>query len=106
MTAEMSRWIVGTSLNSEAPHVVLDLPDDHASLRKCGAFRDNRIVVRCYEWHDDTGNWFPQLRQRELGVRRARADAAAMASINDLPIKEGERKYHCPLGRVPTAIPA
>ena len=46
-----------------------------------------------------------QLRQRELGVRRARADAPRIASINDLPIAETERKYHWPLGRRPDDHP-
>jgi len=29
------------------------------------------------------------------------ADAPEFASINDLPIKEADRKYHWPLGRRP-----
>jgi len=29
-----------------------------------------------------------------------------IASINDLPIKESERKYHWALGHRPTVIPA
>jgi len=29
-----------------------------------------------------------------------------IASINDLPIKDGERKYHWPLGRRPSGHPS
>jgi uncharacterized protein len=50
---------------------------DYPLIKEVWAFRHNRIAVRfAYEWHDDSGH-FPQLRQRELGVRRARPDAAA-----------------------------
>jgi len=37
-----------------------------------------------YEWHDDSGALVSQLRQRELGIRRRRADGAPrIASINE-----------------------
>jgi hypothetical protein len=52
-----------------------------------------------YEWHDDSGNWFRSYGNEnwefdENGLMRLR-----LASINDLPIKETERKYHWALGR-------
>ncbi len=44
---------------------------DYRLIKELWTFRDNRIAVRfAYEWHDDSG-----LRQRELGIRRARPDA-------------------------------
>jgi hypothetical protein len=54
-----------------------------------------------YEWHDDSGNWFRSYGNEnwefdEHGLMRLR-----IASINDVPINEGERKYHWPLGRRP-----
>jgi hypothetical protein len=54
-----------------------------------------------YEWRDDSGNWFRSYGNEnwefdENGLMRLR-----LASINDLPIKESERKYHWPLGRRP-----
>jgi nuclear transport factor 2 (NTF2) superfamily protein len=68
---------------------------DYRLIKELWAFRENRIAVRfAYEWHDDAGNWF-----RSLGNENWEFDAnglmlARHASINDLPIKEAERKYH------------
>jgi nuclear transport factor 2 (NTF2) superfamily protein len=69
-------------------------------------FRENRIAVRfAYEWHDDSGNWF-----RSYGNELWEFDARGLmrrrvASINDAPIRESERKYHWPLGRRPDDHP-
>ena len=66
------------------------------------AFKGNRIAVRfAYEWHDDGGFWY-----RSYGNENWEFDAEGLmrlriASINDLPIKEAERKYRWPLGRRP-----
>jgi len=71
------------------------------------AFRDNRIDVRfAYEWHDDGGFWY-----RSYGNENWEFDAAGLmhlriASINDLPIKEADRKYRWPLGRRPDDHPS
>jgi nuclear transport factor 2 (NTF2) superfamily protein len=62
--------------------------------------RGNRIAMRfAYEWHDDSRNWFrshgnENWEFEENGLMRLR-----FPSINDLPIKETERKYHWPLWR-------
>jgi nuclear transport factor 2 (NTF2) superfamily protein len=58
-----------------------------------------------YEWHDDAGSWF-----RSYGNENWEFDAhglmtARHASINDLPIREQERKYRWPLGRRPDDHP-
>ena len=80
---------------------------DYRLIKELWAFTDNRIAVRfAYEWHDDSGNWF-----RSYGNENWEFDAAGvmqrrLASINDLPIKEGERKYHWPLGRRPDGHPS
>ena len=56
-------------------------------------FRENRMAVRFeYEWHDDAGQWYRSYGNElwefdELGYMRKR-----FASINDLPIKEEERR--------------
>ena len=43
---------------------------EYRLIKEVWAFRENRIAVRfAYEWHDDTNQWFSQLRQRELGIR-------------------------------------
>jgi nuclear transport factor 2 (NTF2) superfamily protein len=79
---------------------------DYRLIKELWAFGGNRIAVRfAYECHDDSGNWF-----RSYGNENWEFDAHGLsrwrlASINDLPIKESERKYHWPLGRRPDDHP-
>jgi nuclear transport factor 2 (NTF2) superfamily protein len=80
---------------------------DYRLIKELWAFHGNRIAVRfAYECHDDSGNWFRSYGNEnwefdEDGLMRLR-----IASINDLPIKENERKYHWPLGRRPDNHPS
>ena len=75
---------------------------DYRLIKELWAFRESRIAVRfAYEWHDDSGNWFRSYGNEnwefeEQGLMRRR-----IASINDLPIAESERKFRWPLGRRP-----
>ncbi len=79
---------------------------DYRLIKELWAFTENRIAVRfAYEWHDDAGNWF-----RSYGNENWEFDASGLmqrrlASINDLPIRESERKYHWPQGRRPDDHP-
>jgi len=79
---------------------------DYRLIKEVWAFRENRIAVRfAYEWHDDSGHWF-----RSYGNENWEFDTEGLmrrriASINDLPIAAGERKYHWPLGRRPDDHP-
>lgn len=79
---------------------------DYRLIKELWAFRESRIAVRfAYEWHDDSGNWFRSYGNEnwefdENGLMRRR-----IASINDLPIGETDRKYHWPLGRRPDDHP-
>ena len=79
---------------------------DYRLIKELWAFTGNRIAVRfAYEWHDDSGNWF-----RSYGNENWEFDANGLmqrriASINDLPIHEAERKYRWPLGRRPEEHP-
>jgi hypothetical protein len=79
---------------------------DYRLIKEVWAHADNRIAVRfAYEWHDDGGFWFRSYGNEnwefdEHGLMRLR-----IASINDLPIKESERKYHWPLSRRPDDHP-
>lgn len=76
-------------------------------IKELWAFHGSRIAVRfAYEWHDDSGNWF-----RSYGNENWEFDGDGLmcrriASINDLPIKERERKYHWALGRRPDEHPS
>jgi uncharacterized protein len=80
---------------------------DYRLIKELWAFRDNRIAVRfAYEWHDDSSQWFRSFGNEnwefdEHGLMRRR-----LASINDLPIKEDERKYYWPLGQRPVDHPS
>jgi len=79
---------------------------DYRLIKEIWAFQDNRIAVRfAYECHDDNGQWFRSYGNEnwefdESGLMRLR-----IASINDLPIKESERKYHWALGPRPEDHP-
>jgi len=75
---------------------------DYRLIKELWAFHADRIAVRfAYEWHDDSGNWFRSYGNEnwefdEYGLMRRR-----IASINDQPIQESERKYRWPLGPRP-----
>lgn len=79
---------------------------DYRLIKELWVFSENRIAVRfAYEWHDDASNWF-----RSYGNENWEFDANGLmrrriASINDLPIKESDRKYGWPLGRRPDDHP-
>jgi nuclear transport factor 2 (NTF2) superfamily protein len=68
---------------------------DYRLIKELWAFTDGRIAVRfAYECHDDSGNWF-----RSYGNENWRFNAAGLmeerhACINDLAIKESDRKFH------------
>ena len=79
---------------------------DYRLIKELWAFGEDRIAVRfAYEWHDDSGQWF-----RSYGNENWQFDAHGLmalrhASINDLPIREADRKYFWPLGRRPDDHP-
>ena len=79
---------------------------DYRLIKELWAFDGNRIAVRfAYECRDDSGNWKRSYGNEnwefaEDGLMRLR-----FASINDLPIKESERKFRWPLGRRPDEHP-
>lgn len=79
---------------------------EYRLIKQVWAFADNRIAVRfAYEWQDADGTWF-----RSYGNENWEFDAEGLmqlriASINDLPIVNAERKFHWPLGRRPDDHP-
>jgi len=79
---------------------------DYRLIKELWAFAGNRIAVRfAYEYHDDAGNWF-----RAYGNENWEFDGdglmlARHASINDLPIRESDRKFHWAQGRRPDDHP-
>lgn len=75
-------------------------------IKELWAFHENRIAVRfAYEWHNGAEQWF-----RSYGNENWEFDAEGLmqlriASINDLPILESDRKFHWPQGRRPDDHP-
>ena len=79
---------------------------DYRLIKELWAFRENRIAVRfAYEWHDDSGNWFRSYGNENWEFEANGLMARRLASINDLPIRDVDRKYHWPLGRRPDEHP-
>ena len=80
---------------------------DYRLIKELWAFTGNRIAVRfAYEWHDDSGQWFRSYGNENWEFNENGFMQRRMASINDLPIKESERKYHWSLGRRPDDHPS
>lgn len=79
---------------------------EYRLIKEIWGFRENRMAVRfAYESHDRAGQW-----SRSYGNELWEFDAHGLmrrrvASINDVPIAETERKYHWPLGRRPDDHP-
>jgi nuclear transport factor 2 (NTF2) superfamily protein len=75
---------------------------DYRLIKELWAFSGNCIAVRfAYEWHDDSGNWFRSYGNENWEFNSQGFMALRFASINDLPIKEADRKFHWALGRRP-----
>ena len=58
-----------------------------------------------YEWRDDSGNCFLSFGNENWAFDANGLMRRRLASINDLAISEGERKFHWPLGRRPDGEP-
>jgi len=80
---------------------------DYRLAKELWSYDANRIAVRfAYEWRDVAGDWF-----RSHGVELWEFDEAGLmrrrvASINDAPIHESERKFRWPLGARPDGAPS
>jgi len=80
---------------------------DYRLIKELWAYTGNRIAVRfAYEWHDDSGNWFRSYGNENWEFNPDGLMQWRFACINDLPIKESERKYFWPLGRRPDDHPS
>lgn len=79
---------------------------DYRLIKELWAFEGNRIAVRfAYEWHDDSGHWYRSYGNENWEFAGNGQMQRRLASINDLPIKESDRKYHWSLGRRPDGHP-
>jgi nuclear transport factor 2 (NTF2) superfamily protein len=79
---------------------------DYRLIKELWAFEENRIAVRfAYEYHDDSGQWYRAYGNENWefapdGLMRRR-----LASINEAPIAEADRKFHWPSGVRPDDHP-
>lgn len=79
---------------------------EYRLIKELWAFTENRIAVRyAYEWRDDSGNWFRSYGNENWEFGEDGLMQRRFSSINDLPIKESDRKFHWPLGRRPDDHP-
>ena len=68
---------------------------DYRLIKELWAFTGNRIAVRfAYEFHDESGNWFRSYGNENWEFAQNGLMRFRRASINDLPITDGERKFH------------
>ena len=75
---------------------------DYRLIKELWAHDGTRIAVRfAYEWHDDSGQWFRSYGNENWEFDDAGLMRLRLASINDLPIAPGDRKYHWAPGRRP-----
>ena len=79
---------------------------DYRLIKELWGLNDDRIAVRFqYEWHDADGAWY-----RSYGNEQWEFDAEGLmrrreASINDVAIRESDRRFHWPLGPRPADHP-
>ncbi|HEY2545735.1 MAG TPA: nuclear transport factor 2 family protein [Candidatus Acidoferrum sp.] len=79
---------------------------DYRLIKELWAFTENRIAVRfAYEWHDDSGNWYRSYGNENWEFNPDGRMQWRFACINDLTIREADRKYNWPLGRRPDDHP-
>ncbi len=79
---------------------------DYRLIKELWAYTGNRLAVRfVYEYHDDSGQWFRAYGNENWEFNEQGFMMHRFASINDLPIKEAERKFFWPLGRRPDDHP-
>jgi uncharacterized protein len=79
---------------------------DYRLIKEVWAHFGNRIAVRfAYEWRNAAGEWFRSYGSENWEFDEQGLMAIRHASINDLPIKEADLKFHWPLGRRPDDHP-
>lgn len=75
-------------------------------IKELWSYSENRIAVRyAYEWSDDSGNWYRSYGNENWEFAPDGRMAFRHASLNDLPISNGDRKFHWALGPRPEDHP-
>ncbi len=79
---------------------------DYRLVKEIWAHQENRIAVRfAYEYHDAAGQWFRAYGNENWEFAPNGLMQRRIASINDLPIRDAERKLTFPHGRRPDDFP-
>ena len=79
---------------------------DYRLIKELWAVTENRIAVRfAYEYHDDSGNWFRAYGNENWEFDQDGYMDKRIASINEMPIAEADRKFRWLLGRRPDDHP-
>ncbi len=79
---------------------------EYRLIKELWAFHENRIAVRfAYEWHDGSGQWFRSYGNENWEFDEQGLMQCRIASINDIPIHDSERKFSWPLGCRPDDYP-
>ncbi len=79
---------------------------EYRLIKELWACAGHRIAVRfAYEWHDAAGQWFRSYGNENWEFTDAGLMQRRFASINDLPIDAGERKFFWELGPRPDDHP-
>lgn len=80
---------------------------DYRLVKELWAFTGNRIAVRfAYEWHDAQGQWFRSYGNENWEFNPQGLMQQRIASINDLPILEADRKFRWSGARRPDDHPS
>ncbi len=79
---------------------------DYRLIKEVWAHAGNRIAVRfAYEYRDDSGLWHRAHGNENWQFQADGLMARRLASINEHPIAETDRRFHWPLGRRPDDHP-
>lgn len=79
---------------------------EYRLIKELWTFNENRLAVRfAYEWHDAAGSWFRSHGNENWEFDERGLMQLRVASINDQPIREGDRKLHWSQGPRPADHP-
>jgi nuclear transport factor 2 (NTF2) superfamily protein len=79
---------------------------EYRLIKELWTFSGNRIAVRfAYEYHDDSGQWFRAYGNENWQFDRDGLMELRIASINEHPIAEPDRKFRWTIGRRPDDHP-
>ena len=79
---------------------------DYRLIKQLWIFGGNRIAVRfAYEYQDDNGQWYRAYGNENWEFETDGLMRRRLASINEHPIGEGDRRFHWPHGPRPENHP-